>query len=127
MELRLEIAEQLVLEIIVFCDQFGEVDVLFDDCNEKAACHVIGRTFISLMFHNGVDPGLQHGSENSQIVTAFTDLFDVATEDEKGRESDLFRQFSESVVVDDLRAETREEAFALARVAHLEIFPYNGR
>ena len=83
-------------------DQRGIFDVLLYDGYEETAGHIIGNAFIPFVLHDGVNPRLQHGAEDSQIIAALTDFLYVATENEERREADFLCEFSQSIIVDNL-------------------------
>ena len=106
MELGLEIPKKLILVVFIFSDHLGKINVFLHNGRHKATSHIVGSPFIAFVLHNGINPGFEQASENSQILAAVAYIFDVSAENEIGREPHLLGELTEVVIVDDLSTKT---------------------
>lgn len=121
----LELAKELILEIIVVRNQAREVNVLFHNLNEPALAGFKPTTPLALVKLQSPHPRLQHRTEHPKIVPTIADLLHVTAHNEPRTEPHLLCELTEGLIIYDTCLELCHKALAFARVTVKDLESHN--
>ena len=120
-EAGLEQAQELVLVVRILRDKLDEVDVAFDDIDDKFIAVAEAPPNVLFLEVHCPNPCLEHGPHNAQVIPTIADIFHVAAKNNPGTESDALGELAELLIIDDSTQNPGQESLSLTRIPFREI------